>query len=184
MSDFEVYLKKAGDFHGHICAGIALGTRISLAAMNALGLKPGVRNKNLIVYTEIDRCMTDAIQVITGCSLGHRSLKHIDYGKFAATFVNLDTGKAVRGTVLEQFNNEATIEKTLEKLARISDSELVTLQEVNIQIPEADLPGPPKNKAMCSLCGERIMDSREIKKGSKVLCRACASGKYYTESTK
>ena len=103
MNDFEVYLKKAGDYHGHICAGIALGTKMTLAAMKDLGLNPAVKNKNLIVYAEIDRCMTDAVQVITGCSLGHRSLKYVDYGKFAATFVNLDTGKAVRATHQRKF---------------------------------------------------------------------------------
>jgi formylmethanofuran dehydrogenase subunit E len=184
MSDFEVYLKKAGDFHGHVCAGIALGTRISLAAMKTLGLKPGVKNKNLIVYTEIDRCMTDAVQTITGCSLGHRSLKYVDYGKFAATFVNLDTGRAVRATVMEHFSNEDSIEETLKKLARIPDSELVTLQEVIVNIPETDLPGPPKNKAVCASCGERIVDGRGVNEGNKTLCRACAHGKYYSECTK
>ena len=97
MNDFNFYVNKAGAFHGHICAGIALGTRITLAALKYLGIDPEVKTKNLIVYTEIDRCMTDAIQSITGCALGRRSLKYIDYGKFAATFVNLATGKAVRG---------------------------------------------------------------------------------------
>ena len=184
MSDFEFYLKKAGDAHGHICIGIALGTKISLAAMKILGLKPGVKNKSLIVYAEIDRCMTDAVQTITGCSLGHRSLKHIDYGKFAATFVNLDTGKAVRATVKEHFSNEGSIEETLKKISRTPDSELVTLQEVTVNIPDTDLPGPPKNKAVCASCGERIMDGREVSKGSKILCRACAHGKYYSEGTK
>jgi formylmethanofuran dehydrogenase subunit E len=75
MNDFNYYVKKAGDYHGHACAGIALGTKITLAAMKYLGLDPVVKNKNLVVYTEIDRCMTDAIQAITGCTLGHRSLK-------------------------------------------------------------------------------------------------------------
>jgi formylmethanofuran dehydrogenase subunit E len=181
MSDFEFYLKKAGDFHGHVCAGIALGTRISLAAMKALGLNPGVKNKNLIVYAEIDRCMTDAVQTITGCSLGHRSLKYIDYGKFAATFVNLGTGKAVRATVKGYFSSEGSVEETVKKISRIPDSELVTLQEVTVKIPEADLPGSPKSKAVCSSCGERIVDGREVSKGGKVLCRACGCGKYYAE---
>jgi formylmethanofuran dehydrogenase subunit E len=179
MSDFEFYLKKAGDAHGRVCAGIALGTKISLAAMKFLGLNPGVKNKTLIVYAEIDRCMTDAVQAITGCSLGHRSLKYIDYGKFAATFVNLDTGKAVRAMVKEQFSNEGSIEQIVKKISQIPDSELVTLQEVTINIPETDLPGPPKNRAICASCGERIMDGREVSKGNKTLCRACAHGSYY-----
>lgn len=181
MSEFEVFLKKTADFHGHICVGIALGTRISLAALKYLGLKPGVRNKNLIVYAEIDRCMTDAVQIVTRCTLGHRSLKYVDYGRFAATYVNLDTGKAVRGTVKEYFSNEDTIEKTLEKLARIPDSELVTLEEVTVNIPETDLPGSPIRKAICAVCGERVMDGREVYEKGKTLCRACANGKYYQE---
>ena len=179
MSDFDFYLKKAGDFHGHVCAGIALGTRISLAAMRELGLKPGVKNKNLIVYAEIDRCMTDAVQSVTGCSLGHRSLKYTDYGRFAATFVNLDTGRAVRATVKEHFPNEATLEATLEKLSRIPDSELITMQEVTVDIPETDLPGRPRREAVCAACGERVVDGREVIQGDKVICRACAGGAYY-----
>jgi formylmethanofuran dehydrogenase subunit E len=179
MRDFDYYVKKAGDFHGHACAGIALGTKISLAAMNALGLDPEVKNKNLIVFTEIDRCMTDAVQVITGCSLGHRSLKYMDYGKFAATFVNTDTGKAVRATVKEHFSNEDTTENTLQKIARIPESELVTLEDVTVKIPETDLPGPPKDSAVCASCGERVVDGRQVKKGGKTLCRACAGDAYY-----
>jgi len=181
MSDFDIFLKKAGDFHGHICMGIALGTRISLAAMKALGLNPGEKHKNLIVYTEIDRCMTDAVQAITGCSLGHRSLKHMDYGKFAATFINTQTGKAVRGTIKEHYGNDKPIEEQLQALARIPDSKLVTLQEVTVNIPETDLPGMPARKAVCARCGETIMDGRDAPKGEKTLCRACAHGAYYSE---
>ncbi len=181
MKDFDFYLKKAGDFHGHVCAGIALGTRISLAAMRELGLQPGVKNKSLIVYAEIDRCMTDAVQTVTGCSLGHRSLKYADYGKFAATFVNLGTGRAVRATVREHFSNEATIEETLKKLARIPDGQLITMQDVTVDIPETDLPGPPRREAVCAACGERVVDGRDISEGDKVLCRACAGAAYYRE---
>jgi formylmethanofuran dehydrogenase subunit E len=181
MSDFEDFLKKAAGFHGSMCTGIALGTRISLAAMKYLGLKPGIRHKNLIVYTEIDRCMTDAVQIVTRCTLGHRSLKYVDYGKFAATFINTATGEAVRGMVKEYFSSEDTIEKTLEKLVRIPDDELVTLEEVTVSIPETDLPGEPIRKAVCAVCGERVVDGREVHDKGKILCRACAYGKYYRE---
>jgi formylmethanofuran dehydrogenase subunit E len=182
MADFDIYLKKAGDFHGHACIGIVLGTRITLAAMKALGLKPGEKNKNLIVFTEIDRCMTDAVQAITGCSLGHRSLKYMDYGKFAATFVNLKTGKAVRGSVKEHYGNDKPLEETLKLLAGIPDDKLVTLQEVTVNIAETDLPGPPKQKTVCAVCGEKIMDGRDVKDNNKTLCRSCAQGAYYRES--
>ena len=182
MNDFEFYLKKAGDYHGHVCAGIALGTKMSLAAMKALGLDPGIKNKNLIVYAEIDRCMTDAVQVVTGCSLGHRSLKHIDYGKFAATFINLDTGKSLRASIKESFDSNGPIEEISRIIARTPDEEMVILQEVQIDIPENDLPGPPKKKSYCSICSERVMDGREVNREGKTLCRACANGKYYSEN--
>ncbi len=181
MSDFEFYLKKAGDFHGHVCAGIALGTRMALTAMKALGMEPGVKNKNLIVYTEIDRCMTDAVQVVTGCTLGHRSLKYIDYGKFAATFVDLNTGKALRASIKESFDSSGPVEEVARTIALTPDRDLVILQEVKVDIPETDLPGSPRQKTFCSVCGERVMDGREILRNGKALCRACANGKYYTE---
>jgi formylmethanofuran dehydrogenase subunit E len=181
MSDFEFYLKKVGDHHGHVCGGIALGTKMTLAAMKALGLNPGVKNKNLIVYVEIDRCMTDAVQVITGCTLGHRSLKHVDYGKFAATFVNTDSGKALRATVTEKFDSSGPVEEMCRKVEETPDSEMVILQEVKVNIPETDLPGSPRKRAYCAVCGERVMDGREVNQENRVLCRACAGNKYYQE---
>ena len=181
MTEFEKYLKIAGDFHGHACVGTALGTRITLAALRALGFEPGVKNKKLIVYTEIDRCMTDAIQAITGCSLGRRSLKHVDYGKFAATFVNLETGKAVRGTIKQHFGSDKPLEETLNILASIPDKKLVTLQEVTVAILDTDLPGPPVKKAVCASCGETLVDGRWISDGDRTLCLACGSGGYYRE---
>jgi formylmethanofuran dehydrogenase subunit E len=182
MNDFESYLKKAGDYHGHVCAGIALGTKMTLAAMKALGMDPGIKNKNLIVYAEIDRCMTDAVQVITGCTLGHRSLKHIDYGKFAATFVNLNTGKALRASIKESFDSTGPIEEVSRMISQTPDKEMVILKEVKVNISENDLPGPPKHRAYCAICGERIMDNREVSFGNKIICRACAKGKYYNDS--
>jgi formylmethanofuran dehydrogenase subunit E len=181
MNDFDYFLKKAGDFHGHTCAGIALGTKMTLAAMKALGLDPRIRNKNLLVYAEIDRCMTDAVQAITGCTLGHRSLKYCDYGKFAATFVNLDTGKALRATIKDSFDSSGPKEIVCQTIAQTPDQELVILQDVKVDIVETDLPGKPRQRAYCSSCGERIMDGREVTIGNKSVCRACAGDKYYRE---
>jgi formylmethanofuran dehydrogenase subunit E len=184
MNGYEFYLKNAGDYHGHICAGILMGTKMTLAALKILGLNPAIKNKNLIVYAEIDRCMTDAVQVITGCSLGHRSLKFIDYGKFAATFVDQQTGRAVRVTVKESFDSSLGVEELTMIVAQIADEEMLDIREVQVHIPETDLPGSPKKKAYCEVCGERIMDNRDENRNGKVMCRGCANGRYYTEITK
>jgi formylmethanofuran dehydrogenase subunit E len=181
LNDIEYYLKKAGVFHGHICIGIFLGTKMTLAAMKVLGMDPETKNKHLLVYTEVDRCMTDAVQAITGCSLGHRSLKFVDYGKFAATFVNLKTGKAVRATIKGSFDSKSPVEEVHKIVVETPDEELVILQEVEVQIPETDLPGPARRKTYCSICGERIVDGRELNVKDKLLCRPCVNNKYYKE---
>ncbi len=146
MENFHFYLKKAAKFHGHACVGIAMGTKITLAALKVLGLDPQQKTRDLIVYAEIDRCMTDAVQAITGCSLGRRSLKHVDYGKFAATFVNTTTGKAVRATIREDFPTKGPKEEVIQSIALTPDDDMVILQEVQIEIAETDLPGPPREK--------------------------------------
>ena len=184
MSEFESYLKKASDFHGHACAGTALGTKMTLAAMKALDMDPAKKHKNLIVYVEIDRCMTDAVQAITGCSLGHRSLKYVDYGKFAATFVDLKNGRALRATIKESFDSHRPMEEISAILGNMPDDELVILQEVEIDISERDLPGNPSRRAYCSICGERVMDGRDVSSNGKALCRACRDGKYYDEKNR
>jgi formylmethanofuran dehydrogenase subunit E len=182
MNDFDVYFRKAADFHGHACAGIALGTKMTLAAMHYLGLDPAVKNKNLIVFVEVDRCMTDAVQAVTRCSLGHRSLKFIDYGKFAASFVNLDTGKAVRATVPESFDSSGPIAEVAAKIGSMADSELIILEDVKIEIAPTDLPGHSHKKAFCQICGERVMDGRDVIKDGKTLCRGCAGNRYYQKT--
>ena len=99
---FDVMLQKALNFHGHKCVGLVLGTRIAIAGLGKLGINDPANARDLIVYVEIDRCLADAIQATTGCTIGHRRLKHVDYGKFAATFVDTSKKKAVRVSVREE----------------------------------------------------------------------------------
>ena len=113
MSDYDALFNKAKEFHGHVCPGIVLGTRLTIAGLRELGMNPNEPTHNLIVYMEIDRCGTDAVQAITGCSLGHRSLKHKDFGKFAATFVDKPKGNAVRVAIDER--NRAEHDKLILK---------------------------------------------------------------------
>jgi formylmethanofuran dehydrogenase subunit E len=183
MHDFDIYFRKAADFHGHACAGIALGTKMTLAAMRYLGLDPALKNKHLIVFVEVDRCMADAVQVITRCTLGHRSLKFIDYGKFAASFVNLDSGKAVRATIKESFDSRGPIEAVAAQISQLEDSELVILEDVKISIAPTDMPGHPHQKTICQNCGERVMDGRDVIQNARTLCRACAGNRYYSRTS-
>jgi len=182
MSDFDLLLERARCFHGGLCAGIVLGTRMTIAGLKALGLDPFKQNRNLIVYAEIDRCMTDAIQAITGCSLGHRTLKFTDYGKFGATFLDMSIGKAVRVSVSVSPHERVMkngMETAVEVFSQMPEHELLRLQEVQVKLPEMDMPGKPRYQTVCARCGEHIFDGREVVVGGKALCKACANGSYH-----
>lgn len=180
IEDFYYFVRKIEEFHGHICVGIAMGTKSALAAMRVLGFDPyEKRHKDLIVYVETDRCMTDAVQGVTGCGLGKRSLKYVDYGKFAATFVKLSTGEAYRVTTTKDFDKNLSVDEVLKLVSETPDDEMLLIQKVEVNIPENDLPGVPKEKAVCTQCGERVMDGRAVFKEDKPYCKSCLYGAYY-----
>jgi formylmethanofuran dehydrogenase subunit E len=185
MSDLDILLDKAKNFHGDLCAGIVLGTRMTMIGMRELGMNPMERNRNLIVYVEIDRCITDAIQAITGCSLGHRSLKYRPYGKFAAIYINMKTGDAVRVSVVEKKRTDKTGSEAMKEAIKIlleaPEADLFRIKKVQVAIPDGDMPGMPKRRARCSRCNEMIVDDKEVTVDGIVLCGNCAHGSYYTE---
>jgi len=183
MSDYDILFAKARAFHGHVCPGIVLGTRLTIAGLRELGMNPHEPQKDLIVFMEIDRCGTDAVQAITGCSLGHRSLKFRDYGKFAATFVDLRTRKAIRVAVYEKNRAEhdrMDPKEVLKILAAAPEDEILKIERVTVDIPYDDIPGFPRQKTICSKCGEKIMDGRQVVTAGRDVCRSCAQGAYYT----
>lgn len=186
MTDLDILLAKAKEFHGDLCAGIVLGTRMTLIGMREIGLNPMERSKNLIVYVEIDRCIADAIQAITGCSLGHRSLKYLPYGKFAATYINLKTGKAVRVSVVEKKRTEKTGQEAMKDAARIlletPEADLFRIKNVRVVIPDGDMPGMPRHRVRCSRCNEMIVDDKEVTVDGAMLCGNCAHRSYYTDA--
>ena len=197
--EFDVMLEKAISFHGHTCAGLVLGTRIAIAGSQRLGIDDPSKTRDLIVYVEIDRCLADAIQAITLCSLGKRRLKHIDYGKFAATFVDTSKNRAVRISVKEKarewamkygeeqglinkgevVSRKQEMEVMTEAYMKMPDVDLLDIRDVGISIPKWDLPGLPRRKVTCTMCGERIFDGREKIKNGRILCIPCAQGAYY-----
>jgi formylmethanofuran dehydrogenase subunit E len=144
--------------------------------------------KKLIVYVEIDRCATDAIESVTGCRMGRRTLKFKDYGINAATFMNLETGKAYRIVSTEQSRqlcaryapDETNIKRQqLEGYKRMPDQELFDVQRVRVNLPESDMPGPPRRHVECRRCGQMVRDGKEVQVDGEPLCRYCAGEAYY-----
>ncbi len=188
--NFENLLDESLRIHGHLCPGQVLGIRMSMLGLKLIDIEdPRERDrKKFIVYAEIDRCGTDAIQTVTGCTLGKRSLKFMDFGKMAATFVNLETGKAVRVLALEESKGKAKnyfpdIEDKykcqLEAYKIMPDDQLFSCKEVSVDIPEEDMPGRPTRRIQCETCGEHVQDNRDVNVDGNILCKACAGESYY-----
>ena len=190
ISDFEQLLNASTRIHGHLCPGQVLGVKMSMLGLREIGIDDpkGKDRKSIIVFVEMDRCATDAVQSVTGCSLGHRTMKFMDYGKMAATFVNLKTGKAVRVIAREDSRLKAKqyfpeienkYEAQLEAYKIMPDNELFDVMEVQVKINPEDMPGRPMRRIRCDSCGEYVQDMREVEINGKVLCRPCADTGYY-----
>jgi len=190
MDAFEELLKESTRVHGHICAGQVIGVRMSMLALSLIGIREpkGFDRKKLYVIVEIDRCATDAIQSVTGCSLGKRSMKWLDHGIMAATFVNLDSGTAVRITALEEARERSTqyCSEITDKYARqleaykiMADDELFRVEHIAVDIPPEDLPGRPMRRVQCEICSDWVQDKRDLVVNGRTLCRNCAGQRYY-----
>ena len=194
MDTFESLLKGSAAVHGHLCPGQAVGVRMAMLGCRLIGLDEPTRRdqiKKLIVYVEMDRCTADAVAHTTGVKLGRRSLKFVDYGIMAATFVNLETGKAYRIISTEEARDRAEAyapevadkhARQLEAYKRMPDSVLFRVQQVAVPIPEEDLPGPTRFKATCSGCGQVVRDRREVIKDGRSFCKPCAENVYFSEA--
>ncbi len=194
MDAFEELLKNSAIAHGHLCPGQVVGVRMAMLGCRLIGLNEPTRHdqiKKLIVYVEMDRCTADAVAHVTGVKLGRRSLKFMDYGIMAATFVNLETGKAYRVLSTEEARSLANAyapeiaekyPQQLEAYKRMPDSVLFRVQEVRVKIDECDLPGPTRYKALCSRCGQMVRDQREVIKNGDVLCRPCSEDTYFSDA--
>jgi len=188
LSEYEVLAAQA---HGHLCAGQILGLRMALYGVRLLGLNEpaGSDRKRLITFVEIDRCVTDAIPVVTGCRLGKRALKFRDFGKVAATFCDLQEHRAVRVAARESTKGRARElhpeienknQQQMQAYREMSDSELFDIQWVRVDLAPQDLPGYKAPRAICAQCGEAISFHRELVRDGRALCRACAGESYYT----
>ena len=202
MQTFEALLSEAEVAHGHLCAGQILGVRMAMLGCERLGIEDpkGVDRKRLVTFIEIDRCATDAIGVVTGCRLGKRALKLRDWGKMAATFVDLSapiasagdvaTYKAVRIAALESSkqrarelypNIENKNQQQMLAYRELPDAELFSEQWVRVPLHPREMPGYKSARIACAVCGEGINYDRQIESDGRILCQGCADveGRYY-----
>jgi formylmethanofuran dehydrogenase subunit E len=191
MQSIDELLSECETMHGHMCAGQLLGVRMAVLGCQLTGVSDprGKDRRKIIVWVEIDRCMADAVSAVTGVRLGKRSLKYVDYGKVAATFLNTETRKAFRIVALENSraladerypNVQNKRDRQFSAYREASDDELFKVESVKIELSDFDVPGSPRSRTICSSCGEGINDGREItREDGACLCRPCTMGGYY-----
>jgi formylmethanofuran dehydrogenase subunit E len=213
MLSLDEYLREAEIAHGHLCAGQVLGVRLAMLGLEKLGIEDPRGNKEdrkrLVTFVEIDRCATDAIAVVTGCRLGKRALKFRDWGKMAATFVDLgikDLGVkdvSTQARPSEAWTGHPAIriaaKESSKALARamhpeiesknqqqmlayreMAEDDLFTKQWVKVELAAEEFPGYKGERIVCAECGEGINFRREVVRDERVLCRACAGDRYYS----
>ena len=196
MDSFDELLKQAETAHGHLCAGQILGVRMAMLGCERLGLGDprGKDRKRLVTYIEIDRCATDAIGVVTGCRLGKRALKFRDWGKMAATFVDLESGRALRIAALESSKAlarqmypemENKNQQQMRAYREMADSDLFSEEWVRVAVEPKELPGYKGERIACAICGEGINYDRFIRRDDQMLCLSCAvpETRYYQPLT-
>jgi formylmethanofuran dehydrogenase subunit E len=186
MQNLDELLREAEVAHGHLCAGQVLGVRMAMLGCARLGIADprGKDRKRLVTFVEIDRCATDAIGVVTGCRLGKRALKFRDWGKMAATFVDLESGRAVRISAREsskeaarQLHPEIENKNQQQMLAyrELPEEVLFAEQWVRVTLDQKELPGYKGDRTVCSICGEGINYERHMLRDGQKLCHSCAS---------
>jgi len=198
MADLQALLAASAARHSHLCPRQVLGVRAGLAGINALGFTIPITDKRLLVIVETDGCFTDGIEVATGSTVGHRTLRVEDYGKIAATFVNILTEEALRlypkldvrqraGEYAPEYapDNESVESEhyyaQLQAYQSMPENELFNINEIELAIPLEKIISRPGVRIDCDYCGEEIINEREVYRNGFTLCRACAGPAYYID---
>ena len=188
MRSLEAILQESASRHKHLCPRQVLGARMALYASELLGLDLPRKDKRLLVIAETDGCTVDGLIAATGCHVGGRTLRILDFGKVAATFVDTHTENAFRliptpksrSLALDHVPNTRTHwEAMLRGYQSIPNEDLLKVQSVRLDIPLAEIISKPGRKSECMQCGEEIINGREVTKDNLTLCRACAGDGYF-----
>ena len=194
LANLDGLIEECGKLHGHICPGQVLGVRMAVLGCQLTGIRDprGVERKKLFVWVEIDRCVTDAISAVTGVRLGKRSLKFLDYGKVAATFLNFSEKRAYRIVAKEESRELADAlypaledkkERQMLTYRGADASSLFKIESVHCELDALEMPGRPRRRTICEQCGEGVNDGRDlIDAVNRRVCRSCAFGSYYQRS--
>jgi formylmethanofuran dehydrogenase subunit E len=188
MATLEELLLASAALHHHLCPRQVLGVRMGLAGTRCLGLTLPQTDKRLLVVVETDGCVIDGLAVATGCRIGRRTMRVLDFGKVAATFVDTQTSRAIRvaprANARQSAKDYAPEAKSrwegyLLGYQRMPETELLDLQPVLLTVSLEKLLSKEGHRVSCELCGEEIINEREVIQNGQTLCRTCAGEGYY-----
>ena len=190
MESLQTLLKRSARNHDHLCPRQVLGVRMGMLAGTVLDLDLPQKDKRLFTFAEADGCGTGGIAVATGCFIERRTLRVMDFGKMAGTFVDTQTGQAVRITPRPGSRDDASQYSPdsenswyaqLEAYQVMPDELLFTVQPVRLTVSLEKIISRDGLRESCSKCGEEITNEREVIRAETVLCRGCAGEAYYKE---
>jgi formylmethanofuran dehydrogenase subunit E len=187
-TNLQPLLDKSARDHSHLCPRQILGVRLGLAGMEALDFASPPDQKQLLVITETDGCFADGLSAATNCTVGHRTLRVEDYGKVAAVFVDVKTSRAVQVAPALDIRQRAcayTPDETQRYFAQMlayqtmPEKEMFTITKVQLVVTIESIISSPGMRVNCDMCGEEIMNEREVHQNGMTLCHARARGGYY-----
>ena len=181
-------LAQTSALHKHLCPRQVLGVRIGLYATEILSLELPQKDKRLLAFVETDGCFADGVSAATGCTMGHRTMRLVDYGKVAVTFVDTHDGRAVRLSPAPEARLRAVAaapaaanrwQAQLEAYQTLQDEDLLSLREVRLNLDLDAIVGKPGMRVNCSACGEEILNQRGLERDGQTICQSCAGESYW-----
>lgn len=188
MAELQQILAISSARHQHLCPRQILGARIGLAGGAALGLALPRADKRLLIILETDGCFANGVEAATGCTVGHRTLRVADYGKVAATLIDTKTEQAIRIAPQLNVREKAYLYAPheprhyfaqLQAYQTMPDAALLTIQAVTLTTPVKAIVSRAGVRVNCAVCGEEIINERELLVGGRPLCQSCAGSGYY-----
>jgi formylmethanofuran dehydrogenase subunit E len=191
MDALAEILRASAARHTHLCPRQVLGARMGLYGLTLLGIEAPVARTTALVILETDGCFADGVEIATGATIGHRTLRIQDYGKIAATFVDSRSGRALRLSPVLDARERAwtyTPKERRHYFAQLKAyqamplEDLFRVQAVQLNVSISKLISKPGQRVLCDQCGEEIINEREVVRAGTRLCRACAGAGYYLET--
>ena len=182
-------LARTAAMHKHLCPRQVLGVRMGLVAAGLFPFELPQKNKRLLAFVETDGCFADGVSAATGCTLGHRTMRLVDYGKVAVTFADTETGRAVRLSTLATVRKLAAAsapeaanrwQAQLAAYQTLPAGQMFRVREVRLNLDLAAVVGAPRPRLACAACGEEILNQRAVEKDGRTLCMSCAGESYWS----